>query len=303
VVDAAHREVGERALMSHALVIPLSLSAAVAFALSFYLKHSSAQRVPRTPGNGFATVCQFVAQTVIDPIWLIGILADAVGLVLQIVALRLGALSVVQPLLISTLIFALLLKHWLSQRVARRDFGLALIISVSLAGFLLLAGTAARQAASAADRGPAVIAATIGVGLAATCVVLGRRTSDGGRAAALLGVAAGSIHAGTAALLKELSTIGSNGLPALLTSWELYALLGAGTAGLLISQLAFQAGPLTASLPAIATVDPLASIAIGAVVFDEPIRHGLLAGAGISALLVTLGLAIIQLARDPLVAG
>jgi hypothetical protein len=38
--------------------------------------------------------------------------------------------------------------------------------------------------------------------------------------------------------------------------------------------MAFQAGPLAASLPATATTDPLASVVLGVVVFDERLRAG-----------------------------
>jgi len=67
---------------------------------------------------------------------------------------------------------------------------------------------------------------------------------------------------------------------------------------LLLNQVAFQAGALSASLPAIATVDPLLSIAIGVIVYDEQIRHGLPAGAGLVLLLLVLGGAVIALARS-----
>jgi hypothetical protein len=61
-------------------------------------------------------------------------------------------------------------------------------------------------------------------------------------------------------------------------------------------------GPLAASLPAISTVDPLFSIALGVIIYDEQIRHGLTAGVGLGALLLVLGVAIIQLSRAGLAA-
>ena len=142
-----------------------------------------------------------------------------------------------------------------------------------------------------------MIAALTGLVLAVTCVLLGRRQSRAGRSAALLGVAVGATYAGTAALLKTLTSIALQGPLALLTSWQLYTVVVLGAGGLVLNQLAFQAGPLAASLPAIATVDPLASIALGVVVYDEQIRHDLLSGAGLAALLLLLGVAVIQLAR------
>jgi hypothetical protein len=64
-----------------------------------------------------------------------------------------------------------------------------------------------------------------------------------------------------------------------------------------LGQLAFQAGPLRASLPAIAIVDPLASIALGVFVYDEHLRPGVAAMTGELACLLVLCAAAIYLGR------
>ena len=52
------------------------------------------------------------------PVWLAGIAADALGFVGQAVALTIGRLAVVQPLLATSMVFALPLGHRLTaQRV------------------------------------------------------------------------------------------------------------------------------------------------------------------------------------------
>ena len=220
------------------------------------------------------------------------------GLSLQVAALHLGALAVVQPLMISGLLFALILRQRTLHHTSHREIGWAVLVTLCLAGFLLLAGTAHQPVTNEPpDRALAVAAAVVGVVLAVGCVLLGRRRSPRGRSAALLGVAVGTIYAATAALLKALTGIALHGPVALFTSWQLYAVLIAGAGGLLLNQLAFQAGPLAASLPAIAMVDPLFSIALGVIIYDEQIRHGLTAGVGLGVLLLVLGVAIIQLAR------
>lgn len=83
----------------------------------------------------------------------------------------------------------------------------------------------------------------------------------------------------------------------MLTGWQLYTALALGATGLFLTQAAFQAGPLTASLPAISTVDPLLSIAIGVLVYDEHLRRGPLAGAALLLLMLALAVAIVQLGR------
>ena len=61
--------------------------------------------------------------------------------------------------------------------------------------------------------------------------------------------------------------------------------------------MAFQAGPLAASLPATATTDPLASVALGLVIFHERLHHDPLS---VIASLICLGamtMAVLHLSR------
>lgn len=280
------------------LVVGLCLAAALAFATSSTVKHVSAQQVPDAQDLGARSLARFVAATVRNRFWLLGILADAVGLTLQLTALHLGALGVVQPLLITGLLFALLLRQVTHQRIAPREIAWAAVLTAALAGFLVLSGTADDRAVTeTADRGPAVAAAVVAVLLAGTCLALGRREQRPARSAALLGVTVGLVYAATAALLKTLTGIGLTGVVPLLTSWQLYAVVLLGAGGLVLNQVAFQAGPLAASLPAIATVDPLASIVLGVVVYGEQVRHDALSLVGLALLLGVLGTAVLALAR------
>jgi hypothetical protein len=285
--------------MGQWLVVMLSLGSAAAFAVAASLKHRSAGEVPDAQNLRPTAVGQFVRATVVHRLWLAGLAADAVAVLLQIVALHYGALAVVQPLLISGLLFALLLRPLHHQPIGQRELGWALVISVALVGFLALAGTAARSSTTAGvDRVPAIIAGIVGLVLAAGCVAVAHRQRPGGISAALLGVAVGITYAAAAALLKAVGDVAVHGPRALLTSWQLYTVFVIGVLGLLLNQLAFQAGPLTASLPAIATVNPLASITIGVLVYDETVRHSPEASLGLALLLLVLGIAVIQLTRS-----
>lgn len=278
-------------------MIVVSLAAAFAFAVSSSLKHVSASKVPSVQDLGARSLGGFVRATLAHPLWLGGIGADVVGLSLQVLALHLGALAVVQPLLISGLLFALVLRRRSGGVVRRRELGWAALVGVALATFLLVSGSAGAPV-SAADHGPAAAAAVLGLLLTGVFVLLGRRQRKASRSAALLGIAVGTVYAATAALLKALTTIALGGPIPLLTSWQLYTVVALGATGLLLNQIAFQAGPLAASLPAIATVDPLLSIVIGVTVYDEPIRHGLLTGTGLTMLLLVIGGSVIQLTRS-----
>lgn len=285
--------------MTYPLVVAASVGAAGCFSLSTVLKHRSAGAAPNAQELRPRQLGRFVAATVSHSAWLGGLLADAGGLSLQVYALHIGALAVVQPLLITSLLFALPLQHRVSRtRVSRRELLFGLLLVTGLAGFLLVSGatSASQHVLQQADRGPAVTAGALAVGLAAMCLLVARRLPRG-KGAAMIGVAVGTTYAITAALIKSCTNIIAHGPVALLTSWQLYTLLAAGALGLVLNQLAFQAGPLTASLPAIATVDPLVSVALGIYVYDERLRHSTAAALGEVACLLLLSAAAFRLSR------
>jgi drug/metabolite transporter (DMT)-like permease len=283
------------------LIVALSLGAAMVFALSGTLKHVSAGHVPDAQTLHPGPIGSFIRATLTHRLWLGGIGCDIVGLVLQVVALHLGELAVVQPLLISGLLFTLVLRQrFESHHITARQFVWAIALCAALAGFLILA-TANRPALhhhESADRLPAVVAGLVGVVLIAACIEFGRRQRGRGRSAALLGIAVGIVYAGSAAVLKAVTDIAVRSPLALILSWQLYAFVALGAGGLLLGQLAFQAGPITASLPATAAIDPLLSIVVGVSVYDEHIRRGPGGGIALVALLVLLGVAVVQLARS-----
>ena len=281
----------------HWLVVVLSLGSALAFAISTNLKHSSAGQVPDLSRLGAGAVAGFVRATLSHRLWLAGLVTDAIGVCLQVLALHLGALAVVQPLLISGLLFSLLLRRRQGRPITGAEVRWALVLTGCLIAFLSLAGTDPGAGGDGPDRLPAVVAAAAGVGLALACLVLAHRRRPAADAAALIGVAVGVVYAATAALLKGLTDRAVHGPLAAVTSWQLYAVVVVGAIGLFLSQLAFQAGPLTASLPAIATVDPLLSIVVGVLVYDEHIHRGPWSGMGLVALMALLGASVIQLGK------
>jgi drug/metabolite transporter (DMT)-like permease len=284
-------------------VIAAALGATGFFALSSALKHRSADRTPLGGGGGRgASAVRFLLATLRQPLWLAGLGADAGGVTLQVTALHLGALAVVQPVMITALLFALVLNHRVAgTRVPRREVAGALALIAGLVGFLVISGASSPRVTGvpqAADRQPAVVVALVAVGLVALCVVQARRVSRA-TSAALLGVAVGLVYACTAALIKACSDVlVPSGPLALLTSWQLPTLVVAGAFGLALNQLAFKAGPLNTSLPAIATVDPLVSIVLGVLVYDERLRSSAAAVVGEVACLVLLSAAVVQLSRS-----
>ncbi|HEX2904822.1 MAG TPA: DMT family transporter [Jatrophihabitans sp.] len=281
-----------------AVVVLLSLAAALAFAVSTNLKHGSATAGPPAPAPRIRAIAGFAVATVRHPLWLAGGLTDLIGLGLQVTALHFGAISVVQPLLASGLLFTLVIRALKHRRIRAVELRWAAVLGVSLAGFLLVVGAApGARPGEGVDRLPAAVAAAVGLVVSVAVVAVAHRVGPAVTRAALLGVVVGIVYAADAALLKTATDRLASGLLVLLGSWQLYAVILLGALGLYLSQLAYQAGPLTASQPAISVVDPLLSVVIGVLIFDERVRRGPVTGVLLVVLVAVLALSILKLAR------
>ena len=264
-----------------------ALLAAALFGVSTAFQHRSAGLVSDgTPAS--QRVGGFLARTLRHPLWIIGAIADISGFALHALALHLGPLTVVQPLLVSSIVFAVVIRELLERRWPRRsELAWATALTIGLVLFLAISAPTG-SVAQPADRVPAtVVGVLIAVGVL-FFFVCGRRSS-GSVAAALLGTATGLSYAAVAGLLKQDVSLLNHGVGALAGSWPLYALIAVGAFSIVVNQLAYQAGPLSTSLPTIMTVDALVSLIIGASVFDEGFRNGTAAlvgeGAGLALML------------------
>ena len=239
-----------------------------------------------------------VTRAVTSGPWLVGTGIAAAAFACHALALHEGPLSLVQPLLVTMVLFALPVSRAVNgTAVTAVELGWAVVLVLGLTGFFAAADPVS-PAAAGADVQPAILTASLAALTIGLCVGLARHR-PGGQAAALLGGAAGIAFAGVAALVKAATNMVTHGVGAVMGSWQLYALLGLGAVGIALSQLAYRTGPLSASLPALNSVNPLASVLIGAVVFDEHFRTGVVA-SGIEALaLAVIAVATVALSRPP----
>ena len=237
-----------------------------------------------------------LTHAVSSPWWLAGSALAVVAFGLHALALHEGNLTLVQPLLIITVLCALPASRVVGGTpvtIAQLEWAAALILG--LAAFFI-AGDPAPQSQNGVDLWPAVIASIMAVSVIGICVTLARHRT-GSTAAILLGASAGIAFAGVAALIKTATNLLANGVVAMVTSWPLYALIAVGAIGILLSQLAYRAGPVSASLPAMNSVNPLASVLIGAAVFDEHFRTGAVPSTIEAFALVAMTVATVQLSR------
>jgi drug/metabolite transporter (DMT)-like permease len=245
------------------VVVVLALGSALCYAVATVLQQRGAQltasRVSLRP--------RLLLELLKLPAWRAGIAANLAAYGLQFLALRRGSLVLVQPLLVSGLLLALLLGELLSPgALGRRDLLAAVAIAVGLSLFLV-AASPNRGSVSATSAAWARLAAAVGLAVVAL-VWAAFRLRDRQRAS-LLAAAAGVLFAVTAALTKATGDVVSGGWHDLPTRWPPYALVAVGLAAVMLIQGAYQAGPLTASLPFLSVVEPTVGVAIGVLLFHE----------------------------------
>lgn len=241
------------------------------------------------------TSSRLVLRMARQPVWLAGIACDTLGFVAQAVALRLGQLAVVQPLLVLSVVFALPLGARLSdQRVGRREAAAATFVVLGLIVFLAIAHTG--EGRSEASLGRWTVA---GIVCAAVCVplaLLGRHGAAA-RRAALLGAAAGILFALSAALTKSVVDELHLGVGHVVASWEPYALIGVGYVSLTLNQLALDTRALAATLASSTALDPIVSVVLGLALFDERLHATGVQAAGAFVALVAALSGVVVLAR------
>lgn len=253
--------------MSTGAATVAALGAAALFAAGTALQY----RAATFAGPPSAAPSTVLRRVVASPAWLVGTALLGVGLGFHAYALHQGSLSLVQPLLITGVLFTLPASRFAGgPRIRTAEMLWAAVLVAGLAAFLVTS-TPTSQTSKAVDWLPAAgisVASVLGVTI---CLVIARR-SHGNVTATLLGVAAGIGLAGSAALIKVCTDLAAKGLGVLVTSWQLYVMTVVGLSSVAISQLAYRAGPMTASIPAINTVNPVASVVLGWAAFDESFR-------------------------------
>jgi len=268
-----------------------------------------AQRVAAAPAPGeFSFSWRLVVYLVRRPVWFFGILCMIAGFAFQLLALRVGDLSLVQPVIATELLFVF---GWLAlrdrqRRVRARDWMAAVGMAGGLGVFLFLADPSGGSPSQAtAWHWILAAAATFGAaGLVAALAMLPsgpRRRRTAARRAALLSISAGIAWGFVAAVVKELSSHLSQGLVAVFSNWSPYVLLLSGAAAMFLVSNAFQAGSLAATQPGLTLVDPLVASLLGITVFGEHLSANPwhLFGEGVAG--VALVGSVILLARSPLI--
>jgi drug/metabolite transporter (DMT)-like permease len=243
---------------------------------------------------------RFSLHPVRDPVWLAGIAGAAASYGLQAVALSFGPLSLVQPLLVTELVFAVPVSVRLRHlRLARRDWFAVVAVLVGLTASIV--GADPRQG-DPLQPFPVWVVPLIVVGvLAAVGIGLSRVVEGPVRASALAGAGAVVMAMQSALYNATIALIPRVGFWPVFTHWQPYLLIAASALGAVLIQAAFRAGPLAASTPVIDSILPLAAIGLGLAMFGEHVRTSPPALVAESVGVVLLLAGILALDTSPVV--
>lgn len=246
--------------------IVLAVLAALMFSLGTVIQQRVASEVPDEEAMKAGLLLRLARR----PVWLVGIGFDGIGFLCQAAALHFGRLVVVQPLMATAVVFALPFGHWINGRpITRNDLVGAGAVTGGLIIFLVLADPSGgvSDASTAGWVISGAIAGMICLGLASAS--RGRRPSP---KAALLGMAAGIMFGFSAALTLSVVDDLSGGVVALLTDWHLYALVVVAWISMTLSQASLQTGALAPAVSTQMTLDPITSVLLGVLIFQEQIH-------------------------------
>jgi hypothetical protein len=241
------------------VVFVVGIAAAACLGLGYVLQ----QRVAAEATSAQLATWRLLQYLIRHRTWWIGIAAMLIGQTLGGFALQLAAVTLVEPLLSTCLLFAFAFSAWFSDHAVRwYEVVGALLLSAALGVFIEIGNPRATIVPSQ-RREILILAVCFVIGVVALLIAIGLRRGLLGRSI-LLASGAGLLYGLQDAATRATTVIARReGLAALLHSgWSLIVLCAAA-AGVLLAQVAFNAARLDYSLPPITAAEPIAGIALG----------------------------------------
>jgi hypothetical protein len=247
-----------------------AIGSALGFAVSSSLQHQAAGSVPTfEPGRPL----RFLWHLTLQPLWLVGQALATCSFALHAWALHLGALAVVQPIVVSGMVFAVPLRAAMNHRAqSAGEIRAVTLTAVALSVFLIASNPDVGDD-DAKQKVVAIITAA-GIVVAATCTYVASRMSAPRHKALFMGITAGTLFGVVAGLVKlSIGEFSDGGLSGTATSWATWTLLLLGAWGVSTNLRAYQVADLSASLPVLSIVNVGVALFTGLVAFHEIPAH------------------------------
>ncbi|GAB2667122.1 DMT family transporter [Gordonia jinhuaensis] len=227
--------------------------------------------------------------------WWLGVGIAVIGFALQAVALALGTLLLVQPLIILSVLFALPMEAYLDKRrLTFAEWKWGIILTLCVAGFVLLTMPSPGPGRGSGE----TLGITAGV-LIAIVILLVASTRFVPRhyRALIFGAASGLFTGVQAYLVKVVTGQLTDSVVSVFTHAQLYLILVVALLSVISQQFAFAAHDLQTSFPAMTATEPVVAMALGVVLLGERANVNAWEGVIVAVVGVMMLWAIIVLAR------
>ncbi|WP_055399995.1 MULTISPECIES: DMT family transporter [unclassified Mycobacterium] len=270
----------------------LAVASALMVGIGDVIQQRSAQEVTDKP---VGTVALF-RRLLRDRQWWTGSLVAGAGFGFQAAALGMGSVVLVQALLVTSLLFALLISARINhRRITARQAVWAVLLAAAVA-VVVTVGDPQEGTPRGSPHTWTIVALVMGPALI-LCVV-GARLFPGAVGAMLLGLMSGSLWGLFSVLTKGVVDQLDRGIPALLRTPEVYVWAVVAIAATAWEQSAFRAGPLTASLPATTVAEPVVGSVLGVTVLGETLRTNDIGMVALVLSVVVMAAATVALTRS-----
>jgi drug/metabolite transporter (DMT)-like permease len=257
--------------------VAITVLSAVLYNVGFVLEKHALGSLPPVHAR---RVGHLLGSVLSSPMWVAGFVSMLGGLGLQVVALSLVSISVVQPVFVSGIVVLLVLSHVaLKERLGRREWTAVAVVALSLLAISLSLDSSSDRAGAHGSFGPLVLAAvpTIAVALWLFVSVDRAQLRPAGRLhvrAPMYGVSTGLIYGvaalATKAVAAQVEKFGLlSAIPHVLTSAYIYTLVGASLLGLLLFQTALQRCQASVVVPVSNVISSTYLVVVGTFIFGE----------------------------------
>jgi drug/metabolite transporter (DMT)-like permease len=250
------------------VAILFAVGAAICFACANVLQQRVAARLHTHAAFDSAVLLRLVRR----PLWLAGLALILLSITLHATALGLGRLVIIEPVLASSLLFALALAAWADHRRMRPvEWLAALATFAGLVVFLSVAQpSGGQQTASFGRLGLAALAAGL---IAVVSGAFAVRMSPL-RRALVLGVGGGIAAGATDAVTKSVAALAGTHRVGVFADPRLYLLAVIGLLTYTMQQNGYRAGGLAAFLPVFSVLDPAVGSLLGLLIYHEHLGGG-----------------------------
>ncbi|MGJ0117830.1 DMT family transporter [Williamsia sp. MIQD14] len=227
--------------------------------------------------------------------WWLGVLIAAGGFALQAVALGLGTLLLVQPLIVLSVLFALPMEAYLDhRRLTFQEWKWGIVLTLCIAAFVLIA----MPTPSESSPGPWVFVGTVVAVLVVLAgLVVGAKFVSLHYRALLFGSASGLLTGVQSFLVKGVVTQMGDGILHIFVHPELYLIIVVAGGSVWAQQLAFAAHDLQTSFPAMTVMEPAVAMALGVLLLGERADVDVVEGVFAGGVLILMFYAVVVLAK------